>query len=97
MTMEKRIFLDVKEITGIEYSCAHCGGKFQIPLTKFDRVVGRCPNCEELLVSAMFPESGRRDDRTRIESFVAALKELQSTDLPVKLDISSAMQLASEK
>lgn len=55
MTSETRTFIDLWDISAIEYGCPKCGASIVYPLNKqYDRLEDVCPNCHE----AWFPDPG---------------------------------------
>ena len=70
MTAETMHLVDLSDIVGIEFLCAHCGSRVLHVLNKFDRVPAKCPNCYEAIVTAGSPE-----DET-IKEAVAAIRTL---------------------
>lgn len=48
MTSETRVFVELTDIAGLEFSCRKCGTKILYPLEKqYDRLADKCPNCFE--------------------------------------------------
>lgn len=45
MTSETRTYIDLTDITEIEFTCPHCKGKFLCPIGSHDRLSDKCPNC----------------------------------------------------
>lgn len=47
MTAEQRVVIGGEDIEGFEFECPRCSSRFLIPITKFDSLADKCPNCRE--------------------------------------------------
>jgi len=45
MTVEKRCFIDLQDITGVEIECSKCRTKILFPAFDSDKLSVQCPNC----------------------------------------------------
>jgi DNA-directed RNA polymerase subunit RPC12/RpoP len=90
MTMHQRLILDLHDIVGVEYTCAHCQAKYLIPIEKFDRVIYQCPNCKESLVRPGHADSAKVSDEGSLLNFVGTLRDLRDREIGIKLEISSS-------
>ena len=86
--MHQRTMLDLKDIIGIEYTCAHCQSNYLVPIDKFDRPIYQCPNCKETLVLPGHADSAAISDEASLTNFVDNLRDLRGRGLGIRLDIS---------
>jgi len=91
MTAETRTFIAPTDIIGIEYECGHCHAKHLVPVERFDRVLYRCPNCQEGLATTANSSSAKRGDDSLLHQLVDTLKEMQGLTIKVRLEISGGI------
>ena len=88
MTFEQRTFIALGDIAAIEYECEHCHSRHSVPIARFDRVVGRCPNCQQELVRTTHADSSKANDAAVLHAFIETLQDLKSRGLTLRLEIS---------
>ena len=88
--MHQRTMLDLKDIIGIEYTCAHCQSKYLVPIDKFDRIIHQCPNCKETLVQSGRADNASINDEASLSNFIDNLRDLRDRGMGIKLEISSS-------
>jgi len=94
MTQEERIFIVPQDIIAIGCECSHCKSTFVVPVEKIDRVLAKCPNCNERLISETQPSSGALSESTVFLNFVTWLKSLQARDFGgnIRLEIKGEVK-----
>ncbi len=93
MTVEQRTFIAPSDIAGIEYECEHCHSRHLVPIAKFDRVLGRCPNCQQELIRTLHADSSKPSDAAALHAFVVALTDIQNRGLVLRLEILGAAEI----
>jgi hypothetical protein len=94
VTIEKRTLVSMKDIVAMEYVCPHCQGRHSVRVEYLDRLVHKCPNCNELLIkTAAISEP----DEAVIRKFIDSLKELQQRDVGTILRLEIAGLTDSSK
>ena len=48
MTFEKRCFIHLQDISGVELECSHCHTRVLFPFFDLERLSVQCPNCREV-------------------------------------------------
>jgi transposase-like protein len=75
VTVEKRTLISPADILALEFECPHCHARHTVQVAKLDRLLYRCPNCNEDLIQ--HGPGDREPDDAVIHAFVRALGEMQ--------------------
>lgn len=95
MTIQRRTLIEPADIIGIEFECRHCGSRYLVPLQRFDRRVGRCPNCQEKwLKDGHEQPSEDQAISLLVECLRECLQKIQARDMGavVRLQIGESVQ-----
>lgn len=102
MTIQRRTLIEPADIIGIEFECRHCGSRYLVPLQRFDRRVGRCPNCQEKWLKdgheqehpSQEQPSGDQAISLLVECLRECLQKIQARDMGavVRLQIGESVQ-----
>jgi predicted RNA-binding Zn-ribbon protein involved in translation (DUF1610 family) len=77
MTVDNRTTVEPRDIVSVETECASCHAKQTVPVAEFHRVLEKCPNCGEGLVSSSHSRGDRPSDAHLLYQFIESLKRVQ--------------------
>jgi DNA-directed RNA polymerase subunit RPC12/RpoP len=80
MTREDRWIVSLDEVQGLRWRCARCSVSVSYALDETIRIPTQCPSCGLEVIPDDFTENGKI-----VRSFIATLKALRRTEMPVKL------------
>jgi len=86
MTIEKISLVPFRDILAIEIKCPHCHARFSFPLSRFDRLVTECPNCNQHWIREAAASTTETDSSLFLQ-FILRLREIQNRDFASLLRI----------
>ena len=95
MTIQRRTFIEPRDIIGLEYECTHCHSRWSIPIDRFDRKVTVCPNCNQQWLggNASTAVASYSDDQL-VSILVDRLKEVQARTFGaiIRLEVNTDLE-----
>ena len=87
MTNETLTFIELDDLIGLRFECGNCHEKTAVRLSSTSKMIDyvhgfKCPHCQESWFQ------GDQDLRLKtVARFIAALKELKDTEMPLGLTL----------